>query len=269
MNMSSRRGFTLVELLIVAVLGTVLLMTIYQVVIGNQRIYLAQQAQVQGLQTIRTGGDVLFGELRELSASGGDIVQMGENSLRVRVPRTFGHMCQLPTLVPYSLRVTRTGQPFSSTDSIFIFADNNPNMASDDVWLSGSLSGVDTTEGCPGGMPGQRLTLSALPPLLSSNDIRVGAPVRAFAHFEYGLMQRGSDWYMGRRTGSGDAEPLVGPVRAGTGVRFAYLNEAGAPTTNPVQVRSIRVVIESASDVRDSRGQLVTDSLVTMIYTRN
>ena len=93
MTTAGRRGFTLVELLVVVVLGGLMILAIYQVLITNTRVYAANNAQVQGQQSLRAGLDVLFSELREVSAEEGDIIGMGPDSVTIRASRAFGLVC--------------------------------------------------------------------------------------------------------------------------------------------------------------------------------
>lgn len=266
----SEGGFTLVEFLVVAVLGAVVVMSTYQVVISNQRVYAAQQVQIQGQQSTRAGMDVLTGELREVSARGGDLVAMGEQSMSVRVLRAFGHVCETPTLSPATIEVRTTGRQFLAGDSVFIFADNNRRQFWDDVWLEGEVSTVAGGMACPDGAASQLLTLSDMTAAFTNDEVRVGAPVRAFQHFEYGLYEFGPDWYLGRRApGASTPDPLVGPLESESGVRFTYLDSDGLETTVPTDVVQIQIALRSASEMRDSRGVQVRDSLVATVYTRN
>ncbi|MCJ7629944.1 MAG: prepilin-type N-terminal cleavage/methylation domain-containing protein, partial [Longimicrobiales bacterium] len=87
MRPRARRGFTLVELLIVIVLASFLVLAIYQVLITNSRAYAVNNAQIQGQQMLRAGMDVLFGELREVSSRSGDLVTMQDDALTIRAQR--------------------------------------------------------------------------------------------------------------------------------------------------------------------------------------
>ena len=93
MKKGDRRGFTLVELIIVAVLGAVVVGSTYEIMLSSQRAYTVQTAQIQGQQTVRAGIAILFSELREMSRAEGDILTMGSDRIEVRAMRAFGLVC--------------------------------------------------------------------------------------------------------------------------------------------------------------------------------
>ena len=144
-----RGGFTLVELLIVAVLGVIVVGATYQMILTSQRAYTTQTAQLQGQQTVRAGIDILFAELRELSGVEGDILEMNPDRIEIRAMRAFGLVCDVnPTGSP--IRVKKIGRYFQSGDSIVVFADNDPDVASDDTILSGAVASITEGETCTG-----------------------------------------------------------------------------------------------------------------------
>ena len=161
MNTRDRRGFTLVELMIVAVVGAMVVGATYQIMLSSQRALTIQTAQVQSQQTVRAGLDILFAELRELSRAEGDILAMGPDRIQIRAMRAFGLVCDVdPSGSP--LRVQKIGQFFEDGDSIVVFADNDPDIASDDTILSGVVSSIDTTQTCSGADTAQSLVVPAL-----------------------------------------------------------------------------------------------------------
>ena len=93
--MNDRRGFSLVELVIVALLGSLMVMTAYQVLITNQQTYRVQNSKVQAQQSTRAAMDVLFGELREVSSKGADIVSFAADEIEFRAMRTIGAVCDV------------------------------------------------------------------------------------------------------------------------------------------------------------------------------
>lgn len=268
MSRRDRFGFTLVELLVVVVLGGLIVLATYQVLITNSRTYAVNNAQIQGQQTLRAGLDVLFGELREISSDEGDIVAMAAKSITIRTPRAFGLVCATDyTASPPTVTALRAGPAILEDDSIFIFADNDLDRVLDDVWLTRQVQSSDTTAACSAGTA-QLLTI---PNLASTGDtVRVGAPVRAFEIYTYGLYQIDGDYYLGRRLASaGSPDPLVGPLLPDRGLTFRYLDSIGAVTSVPTDVAQIEITLRYRGDVMDSRNRLVSDSIVARVYPRN
>lgn len=268
MSLRNRLGFTLVELLVVVVLGGFIVLATYQVLITNSRTYAVNSAQIQGQQSLRAGLDVLFGEFREVSSAQGDILAMGRDSIMIRTPRAFGLVCATDyTASPPQVTAYRVGPAIEAGDSIFIFADNDPNRSSDDVWLTRRVQTSDTTATC-GSDPAQTLSI---PNLASTGDtVRVGGPVRAFEVYSYGLYQIDGDHYLGRRLSSASRpDPLAGPLLPDSGVVFRYLDTIGSVTTTPASVAQIEIVLRYQAGVRDNRNRLVSDSIVARVYPRN
>ena len=266
MNTRDRRGFTLVELMIVAVVGAMVVGATYQIMLSSQRALTIQTAQVQSQQTVRAGLDILFAELRELSRAEGDILAMGPDRIQIRAMRAFGLVCDVdPSGSP--LRVQKIGRFFEDGDSIVVFADNHPDIASDDTILSGVIDAIDTTQTCSGADTAQSLVVPALATALATDTVRIGAPVRGFTIYTYGLYSIDGEYYLARRSG-GTTAPLVGPLSS-NGVSFIYTDSFGNVTTNPTAVSQIEVTVRSESKVRDMQGRTVRDSLKTAIFLRN
>ena len=123
MRTGKQGGFTLVELLIMSVLGVVVVGATYQMILTSQKGYAIQIAQMQGQQTVRAGIDILSSELRELSGAEGDVLTMTPTRIEVRAMRAFGLVCNTnPTGSP--ILVKKVGRYFTSGDSIVVFADN-------------------------------------------------------------------------------------------------------------------------------------------------
>ncbi len=266
MTRGDRRGFTLVELMIVAVVGSMVVGATYQIMLSSQRAMSIQTAQIQGQQTVRAGLDILFSELREMSREEGDILTMGPDRIEFRAMRAFGLVCGV-NATGSPVLVQKVGRFFESGDSIMVFADNDPDVSGDDTILAGRVSGIDTTLTCSGADTAQSLTVPALASALASDTVRIGAPVRGFQIYTYGLYSLDGDYYLARRSGTTTA-PLVGPL-ASNGVSFTYMDSLGNVTTNPRAVSQIEVTLRTQSRVRNQRGRLVADSLTTTIYLRN
>jgi hypothetical protein len=212
--------------------------------------------------------EVLFGELREISADEGDIVGMGPDSITIRTPRAFGLVCATDyTTNPPRVTAFRVGPVVEAGDSIHIFADNVPDRALDDVWLTRVVQSVDTTATCAGA-PAQRLSVTNL--ASTGDTVRLGAPLRAFDTYTYGLIGWGGEEYLGRRISTaGTPDPLVGPLVPTRGVTFRYLDSLGAVTTVRTDVAQIEVTLRYQSPIRNVRNQLVRDSIMGRVFLRN
>lgn len=269
MNAYKRAGFTLVELIIVAVLGSLIVMASLQVLITNQRTYSAQNAKIQGQQTTRAAMDVLLSELREISPQDGDLLAMGPDSVTIRTMRKFGVTCATDYTGDPVLTVIRVGDFFQVGDSAFVFADNNPAISADDVWISAEVTGVDSTSVTCASQEAQELTFAGqINDFNGTNVVSVGAGVRSYERYTYGLYTIDGETYLGRRRG-GSAVPLVGPVRPSDGIDFDFLDEDGAVTTTATAVRQIIVTIRTTSNVLGSGNDPVADSITARVFTRN
>lgn len=273
-----RRGFTLIELIVVAVLGSLVLGAVLQVLITNQRTYTAQTATVSGQQSTRMALDVLFNELREASASGDDLIGMGRDSLRLRLMRKFGVTCStgIASLQLTVLRETNIfnmvgSNMFEVGDSVFVYADNNGNTEDDDVWIPATITAVDTAGvTCPqDGAPAATLTFLGQAAAFAADSVGIGAPIRSFKTYTFGDTILYGDVYFARREGSGPMIPVAGPLKATDGLDFTYRDAFGTVTAVDTDVRQIEVLVRTGSNVLDSRGEVVSDSITAWIYTRN
>lgn len=272
--MRGRRGFTLIELLVVVVLGSLVLLAALQILVTNQRTYTAQNAVIQGQQSTRLGLEVLFNELREVSPPGGDILAMSSDSIRVRLMRKFSLVCEVwdGTGQPYYKVMLFPGRRFEASDSVFVFADNNEKDDDDDAWISAQVSAVDTaaTVLCPqDASRAAELRFNGQASLFNADSVGVGAPVRSYDTYTFGLTTYAGDPYLGRRLRNGTMVPIVGLISASGGIEFEYLDALGNTTTTPADVRQIVVTLRTGSGILNSLNQEIADSITAWIYTRN
>jgi prepilin-type N-terminal cleavage/methylation domain-containing protein len=275
-----RTGFTLAELLVAVIVASVLMISIFQILLANQRIYTVQREQIQAQQTVRFGLDVLVGELRQASPEGGDLLGMEADRVRFRAFRAAGIGCDWDGT---DLTVAPLGRDFQAQEAVFLFVEGNPETAADDYWARGSIASLQGEDVCPVGAAqgdpqrrAQVLRLQNLTPAPAVNAVRSGALLRSFEVFEYGSMV-GPDGrtYLGRTELDGDgvpvdvAVPLVGPVIPNRGVLFQYLDGNGQPTGTATAVRSIQVTVQTGSPARLFSGEPVRDSLSVVVHTRN
>lgn len=277
-----RRGFTLVELIVVTVLGTLVVGAALQVLITNRRAYTAQSATISGQQSTRMAVEVLFAELREVSPSGGDIVAMSGDSIRVRLMRKFSIVCAtdftiadatltiLDTLQTSSGLVLQDGANlFETGDSVFVWADNDPDIDSDDVWVSMSVDAVDTNVTCPqNGEGATELKFVGAQSVFLTDSVGIGAPVRSYEEYTFGTTTMNGDVYLARRLRNGDMVPITGPLQAANGLEFVYRDSLGVVTGTPADVSQVEVIVRTGSEVLGPLGQMVQDSVQVLIHTR-
>ena len=265
------RGFTLVELMIVTVLGSLVIMATLNILVSNQRTLTAAASKIRGQQTLRSGMGIIYGELREISPATGDLVDMGSDSIEVRAPRTFGLVCNVDLSgSDPRLTVQNVGDPFVQDDSIFVLAANLPATVADDVWKLAIVNSVVSAPSCNGTDPAQLLEIDGTPVGVPPDSISVGAPVRAFVHYIYGLFLVDGQVFLGREIlGSGGtvSPSLVGPLRRVQGTpTFTYWDGFGTAAIVPSQVERIQIVLRTSSVMP---GGVLQDSLVSDIHPRN
>jgi hypothetical protein len=249
------------------------LLAALQILITNQRTYTAQNQVIQNQQNSRMALEVLFNELREVSASGGDIIAMSSDSLRVRLMRKFSLVCETWDLTgqPELKVLNLPGRRFDVGDSVYVFADNDERDDDDDTWIAAIVTAADTTEACPQlGEPATELTFNGQGALFTLDSVGIGGPVRSYGQYTFRSTNFFGATYMGRRDGPlGFEMPVVGPIRSTNGLTFEYRDALGNTTATPADVRQVVVTVRTGEGVLNSLDQVVQDSLITWVYTRN
>ena len=266
-----RGGFTLVELLIVVVLGAFVLGAMYQVLITNQRTYATQNANVQANQTLRGGMEALFSEFREISPQDGDLIAMGAAGMTIRANRAPAIVCSIVTGGSNpTVQVKRLGQ-YLTGDSARVFYDNDPDLTSDDVWRTAQIQVADSTGllTCPDGEVAETVRLQGLDWGPPPDSILPGALVRNFVRYQYQVGTYNGQTYLTRTDQAGNTYPLIGPLNPNNPVSFQYLDATGTATGTAANVRQIDVTLRSETNIRGISGDLQQDSLRARIFTRN
>ncbi len=286
----TRRGFTLVELLVALVLLGIVATGIYRVLANNQRVYQQQTQRIDLQQNIRAAATILPAELRELAASDGDIQTMAATQLQIRAMRWLGFVCTPPVTggalgnLTMTLRGGAPGRPlfygsrgFDLTkDSLLIYYDGRPTTRDDDTWiLARPIASAPLN--CLDGRPGLQITFAVVNMFGSPNlpgSIPSGAPVRGFEQVSYQLYQPAGDtsWYIGFQPSGATMQPLIGPVLA-NGLTFTYFDSLGVGTVVPARVARIDIAVRARTVqvVRQNSGAVspTVDSVITSVALRN
>jgi prepilin-type N-terminal cleavage/methylation domain-containing protein len=289
----TRRGFSLVELLIAMVLLAIVVTGLYRALMTNQRVY-QQQTQVIGLQqNMRAAAAILPQELREVDASDSDITAMSATSLSIRAHRWTGVLCSPPPtglgagLGPNLLTTTMIirSEPFFGRgisyliDSLFVRYEGDDGTRRDDGWVIGRATATPAAAVCPA-LPvaaGQlvNVSLNFQGKLNFPTSIVNGDPVLGFEPVTYSLYQPtvGGDWYVGLTTSNGPT-PLIGPVLS-NGLSFAYYDSTGVVTGDRTRVARVDITLraQTAQLIRARSGSnslvRMSDSVLTSVALRN
>lgn len=272
-------GFTLAELLVYLLLSGLVMASVYQLLMGQSRAYGRQRELMDVHETLRTAAALLAWEIRQASATDGDLYSIDENSITLRSIQGSGFVCiGHPTLPRFGLWLTDGDFQATVDDSVLIFAAGGGGRA-DDVWKvlkvtsagPAAAMGLGACDWVGAGAPDVAVQIAVTSPG-DTADIALGAPLRTFRRIEYGLYAADGRWWLGRKVGAGSWEKLTGPLLPVwlDGLVFSYKDAAGNPTANPAQVAVVDFVLRVQSYKAPGGGgnQFLTDTLATRVALR-
>lgn len=305
---TSRRGFSLVELLMVIVLLGLVLATLMKVIVGQQRFYRGAADITENRSNVRDAIDLLQGELRTVSASSGEVLGMTSTSIDFLAPIATTVVCVVnPALkqliVPPVTLTAHTGltswiSPPVTGDTLVLLDLGSRDGSADDKWVGNTLYQTPKSgQTCPNttgltttlAEAGQGWLLAMNSPIgqvgLPGQWVKVGSAIRVLRKSHFELYQAGDgNWYLGFYDCPGrvcsSIQPVSGPylhaANNGTsGLTFTYYDNTGTvldPTlaSSRTAVSRIDVTIRalSRSDTHGAGGHHV-DSLSTSIALRN
>ena len=272
----TRKGFTLIELMIALVLLVIVGGGMFKLLTSQQRATRQQAALTMLQANVRTGALLVPSELREInvSATGTDIVSMTADNITYRAMRATSVVCAVTT-TQVRLRNEYTygyRAPVAGRDELLIFIENDPGSSTDDGWKQAAIS-APAASTCPDGGAAMSYTVAITADTVAM--VVLDAAARTFETMQLALYQSGGRNWLGVRSVSGgeaSLQPVLGPLTA-TGLQLAYLNAAGGATTDPTLVRSIDIKVVGETDNRVSNGSstqaIKLDSLTARIRLRN
>lgn len=287
MTMTTRRGFTLVELLIGLVLMLVVGGVLYKVLVSMQRTQRMQMEQSLMQENVRAGGMIVPTEFKEIgydsnqlvaagpAAVTSDLISIGANSIRFRAMRGVGLTCAIAVNEIRILKnVVFKYRDITTADSLLLFVERDPNLAADDDWQPLGISAVDLNSTC-GADQAIRFTLTTnLPAGLTLSQVALGGPVRFFQDLEFGLYTNsGRSWLGSRTDANAGYQPVIGPLADDSGFALTYYDKSGNVTATRTSVRTIGITIRgrSAQGVSPGTGasQITNLDLTTRVALRN
>jgi prepilin-type N-terminal cleavage/methylation domain-containing protein len=273
---ASRRGFTIIELLVGLVVGLIVMGSVVQIMIVQGRGYRKQREIIDIRETARQATALLAGDLRQSGVGESPLSAMGANSIALRSPRGMGTICaKHATLARYGLWKTGGNIFASADDSALVYQVGREKWKALKITAVGTPAAMGVTAcAWPGARPPDVVVEFSVAAKTDTSYIKVGAPFRNFRRVEYAEYQLNSRWWLGRKVGAAAAyEQLTGPLVAPTsnGLAFVYYDTLGAVTANPAAVGSVAVTLRTESYKKTHVGNTFVyqrDSLTTKVALR-
>jgi prepilin-type N-terminal cleavage/methylation domain-containing protein len=304
-----RRGFTIIELLVVMVLLGLVMTTLTAILVDQERFYRGQREIVDVRTQLRQIVGVLPLDLRGVSSVGGDIYSMTDTSIDFRATLGSAVLCaangatlMIPPLATAKLNTLTTWNTMPvANDSIFVLDKGSGVGALDDQWKTGKLASIATAKGITGcktstGLvqvadTGQSSYSLSVAPGVSKTVIQ-GDPIRFFRHVHYSLYKAtDGKWYLGyydcitlRNPACNPIQPVGGPYLSYTnsgpgttsGLTFAYYDSTNVVTVDRLKVAKIKITVRGQSQSAISvpgaatgSTGLYSDSLSITVALRN
>jgi prepilin-type N-terminal cleavage/methylation domain-containing protein len=298
--MRSRRGFTLIEMMMGLVLTMMVGGVIYELLLRNQRVSRIQTEHVGMQENVRAGALIIANELREVgydsipplavatlvagagapTAGASDILVAQSGRIRYKAMRGVGFLCALAgnTAVVTASSAVGIRAP-AVGDSVSIYVEGDPDTNTDDAWINAGITALPN-QNCPGGAAGIAMTLG-YPVWLSGGwtaQVQTGAPVRLFDVMEMQTVaDNGRSWLGLRSVTAGEAlQPVIGPLADSTaavrGLRFRYRDRNGVETAVLKDIRAVQIDLRGITDQATRKsGHFAVDSLAltTRVAMRN
>lgn len=247
-----RRGFTIVELLVGLVVGSIVLTSVVQMLIVQGRGYGKQREIIDVRQTAREATALLAWDLRQSGRGDSPLAAISATSVALRSPRGMGTICAKHALLArYGLWKSGGNILATIDDSALVY------QLGRDKWAALKITAVGTpvemgVPACawPGARPPDIVVELAVAAKTDTSYLKVGAPFRSFRRVEYKEYQLNNRWWLGRKVGSATSyEQLTGPLvpPASNGLTFAYYDSLGAVTANPAAVASVEFTLRTES----------------------
>ena len=267
--MTSRRGFTLVELLIVMVMLALIGAALTRILVNSMRVSAGQMVQADMQSNVRTGGLVLPLELREVGYDSNittgvvtsDLDEINASYVQFRAGRGFGSTCGLAAdLREFRIRKPAFGMRAPQlTDGFMVYVENDPNQGADDQWLPLVVTAINPDGLC--GADSAYILTTDVPDIspggvdVTAANVFVGGPIRWFEVMRFGsYVDADGLTYIGARSisaGEGAYRAVAGPIAPGNGLSFSYYNRnvtlLNPASAQPVAVRTIEVQITGAT----------------------
>ena len=260
----SRRGFSLLELVVVLALLGVVGATIASLLLRQQRFYRSASELLYAREGVRDALEVLAADIRGITVA--DTVRLlADSAIEMFSAIGSSVVCNRTSDTEFGLpRSSASGNTLTSlltepdSGDLALFYRDSATSGAD--WERHRITGF-SARATPAACPAFQLTLATT----LSSDVRTGAPVRFIRRGRYSLYRAADDeWYLGYRrcnalgpTVCGSIQPLSGPYRGystnreATGLLFEYFDAHGERLiTAPSPLELARVDVTARAESR-------------------
>ena len=307
--LAARSGFSLVELLIVVVLLGIVMGSLMNVILRQQRFYRGAATVIDTRSQLRQAADMLPTDLRAISTAtgvgapaGSDIVRLRPDSLifRATVGSSMvctimpGNVVRLPPADSLAnanvLSAWPRGAPVAG-DTVFIFNEGGGTGPGDNSWPSYRITAVipmnipcgatPYVNPANNGLLGYQLTLDRA---LTAGTV-LGSPLRVTRRVIYtNYLAADGKWYLGYSECPNNVcaamQPVSGPYRpraaAGTGLsgfEVTYYDSTGAVAAITGRVHQVKIDLRADGQepvaLAGGRSSTFRDSLSIRVGIRN
>jgi prepilin-type N-terminal cleavage/methylation domain-containing protein len=232
-----KNGLTLIELLIALVLSGILIAALYQLFIRQQKTYTVQDQVADMQQNIRVAIDQMTREIR-MAGYGGNILAIfsningfaniitpANNSITILLADQVGVLKQNATKGTTQLKATNASV-FNTDKKKYLCLNGLNNyliqsIVTDTITLAASLT----------------------------EDHLINEPVYIVKAITYSLGLSGGKTVLRRNENTGgSAQPLAENMES---LQFTYFDATGNVTSNPLDIRMVRVAVTSKTNMSD------------------
>jgi hypothetical protein len=246
MSLTTRRGLTLVDLLIALVLFGLLGTAVARALVGQRRAAGMLLEREQAHRTLDQAVSWLSTELAELGRADSvtDLLRIGADSMSYRAFRSAGLACLVAAdevrVRRDQLSLWRMPQPGRDSLLLFLAVDSAPGSGK---WTALPITSLSWSS-CSG-LPAMQLgtiidtaRLAGLPHLV---------PARTFEAMQLRLYRSQGEWWLGARSqNAGEViQPVTGPF-AERGFRLTYRDAEGREVLEPALVRQLELHVAPA-----------------------
>jgi prepilin-type N-terminal cleavage/methylation domain-containing protein len=255
---SRQRGFSLGELLVAMVVSSVVMTAVISLFIAESRRMSQQRELSDTWLTLRSAVEVLAYDLRQASATGGDLRNLSATSFDVRGRRGSGVVCAKKG---YSYYLTDASGQFTAGDSLMaVTVQSNPVWKNLRIATATTLS-PDSTCSVGTGRAVTRLTFATG---TDTTNVLTGSLMQAFTWTTYNLQTSADRQWLGL-----NGTPVTGPLTS-NGLSLTYYTSGGATTTTAASVAAVRLTLRGESKgLSSSNRARMQDTVSLRITLRN